>query len=209
MLSQIHGDRVLQGPDCLPAGSLVGEDTEVCTQHVICLAHGNSERKPVARRSYGSSRDPALTEPCIDGVNALLSGLDERLRLFAALISCVYSNNDKDRSTHLIFCQVLTIVGAIRIANIVQGVNEPVDIILGQRNAKLKNRLRRSGGCQGISGRDDCARLMNLQVTLRPKVGLHAGKNRGNGHNPRETTHPEERRQRVSNARHSKCFASE
>ena len=63
-------------------------------------------------------------------------------------------------------CQILAVVRAFRVADIVQGIDESSGVVLDQCNAKLENRVWRSGGGQRITERNNRASLMELQVTL-------------------------------------------
>lgn len=58
MALELRRNRVRQRPDHLLAGLGVLERVEVGGEDVVCLAHGDCERKPVTCRRDGLCADP-------------------------------------------------------------------------------------------------------------------------------------------------------
>ena len=70
------------------------------------------------------------------------------------------------QKSHFFLCQILAIVRAFRVADIVQGIDESSGVVVDQCDAKLENCVWRSRGGQRITGWNDRASFMELQVTL-------------------------------------------
>ena len=82
---EFSGNRIPKGAYCLLSCVFVGEHVKLRSKHIVGLADGNGEDKPVSCRGNSLCRYSLRLEPRCDGSNSFIARLDVAFNLFRVL----------------------------------------------------------------------------------------------------------------------------